>query len=84
MPSATITSKGQVTIPKQIRDRLNLKTGDTVNFELESDNRALLIPSKRKPSDIYGILHRDQQEKFTIDEMDSGVADYFKEKYRPK
>lgn len=84
MPSATITSKGQITIPKQIRDRLNLKNGDSIIFELETENRVVMIPSKRKPADVYGILHKEVREAFTVEEMDNGVAEYFQEKYRPK
>ncbi len=34
---ATITSKGQVTLPKPIRDRLHLRPGDKIDFMLEGD-----------------------------------------------
>ena len=37
MPEATITSKGQVTIPKEIRDRFGLKKADRVKFEVEGE-----------------------------------------------
>lgn len=37
MPEATITSKGQVTIPKEIRDRFGLKKADKVKFEVEGE-----------------------------------------------
>ena len=37
MAYSTLSSKGQVTIPKDLRDNLNLKTGDKVDFELEDD-----------------------------------------------
>lgn len=42
---ATMTSKGQVTIPKEIRDRLNLHANDRVDFIYE-EGRALLVPVK--------------------------------------
>lgn len=32
MPSASVTSKGQITLPKEIRDQLGVKTGDRVAF----------------------------------------------------
>ncbi len=42
---ATVTTKGQVTIPKDIRDRLGIKPNDRVDFVLEGD-RAVLLPVK--------------------------------------
>ena len=42
---ATVTTKGQVTIPKNVRDRLAIKPHDRVNFLLEG-GRAILIPVK--------------------------------------
>ncbi|MBJ7418205.1 MAG: AbrB/MazE/SpoVT family DNA-binding domain-containing protein [Niveispirillum sp.] len=41
--ATTITIKGQVTIPKPIRDRLDLKPGSEVDFELMPDGRVVLI-----------------------------------------
>src|SRR5882762_7845929 len=61
MPTSTLMSKGQITIPKEVRDRLHLKTGSRLEFfvdpsgrvilqTLNSDFRALkgMIGSKRK------------------------------------
>jgi antitoxin PrlF len=39
-----VTSKGQVTIPKRIRDRLRIKAGSEVDFELADNGRAILRP----------------------------------------
>jgi AbrB family looped-hinge helix DNA binding protein len=40
--TVTVTSKGQVTVPKQVRDRLGIKPGSTVDFEVAEDGRAFL------------------------------------------
>lgn len=40
--AVTVTSKGQVTIPKQVRDRLGINPGSKVNFEVGEDGRAFL------------------------------------------
>jgi len=37
MPKATISSKGQISIPKSIRDRLNLKPGTQVDIEIHGE-----------------------------------------------
>jgi len=56
MNKAKITFKGQVTIPKEIREALTIQVGDTVIFEVEGDH-AVLKPLKKKPlADFYGVL----------------------------
>ena len=40
--TVTVTRKGQVTIPKRVRDRLGIKPGSKVDFELAEDGRAFL------------------------------------------
>lgn len=82
MPTSTITTKGQVTIPKKIREKLNLKSGDSIDFEVDSRNRIIMVPAKYKPGDVYGILYRKEREAFTAEEMESGVSEYFKKKYK--
>ncbi len=41
--STRVTSKGQVTIPKPVRDRLNIKPGSAVDFVLAADGRMTLV-----------------------------------------
>ena len=41
--ATAVTSKGQVTIPKPIRDRLDLRPGNVVDFQLEPDGRVVLV-----------------------------------------
>jgi antitoxin PrlF len=48
--STTVTSKGQVTIPKPVRDRLNIKPGSQVEFELAPDGRVVLVKAGKKPT----------------------------------
>ncbi|MFH5831503.1 AbrB/MazE/SpoVT family DNA-binding domain-containing protein [Halalkalibaculum sp. DA3122] len=49
MEQATVTSKGQITIPKRIREKLNLKAGDNVNFIVDSDD-VIKIQTQKKIS----------------------------------
>ena len=46
--STTVTSKGQVTIPKPVRDLLKIKPGSAVDFELAPDGRVVLTKVGRK------------------------------------
>ena len=56
--STTVTSKGQVTIPKPIRDRLGLKRGSAVNFELASDGRVVVVNAGRKAKPVRDRFER--------------------------
>ena len=55
---ATLTSKGQTTIPKEIRDRLGMKTGDKMSFTLMPDGVVILRVKKKSISELGGLLHK--------------------------
>ena len=44
----TVTSKGQVTIPKRVRDLLGIKPGSVIDFERGPDGRIVLVKIERK------------------------------------
>lgn len=47
--SSTVTSKGQVTIPKRVRDLLEIGPGSAVDFERADDGRIVLVKAGRNP-----------------------------------
>jgi len=53
---ATLTSKGQITIPKPVRDALHLRTGDRVEFFLEADGTVRLLPVTSSVTALRGVL----------------------------
>ena len=53
---ATITSKGQVTLPKDLREALNLSTGDKLCFVLSGKNEVRMIPKHMPVQKLKGIL----------------------------
>ena len=55
-PRARITSQGQITVPKAIRDRLGLKPGDDVEFEDRGDDIVLIPRRRRSILDFAGVL----------------------------
>jgi antitoxin PrlF len=60
MPTATLTSKGQTTIPREVREFLKLKTGDKLEFRLNSDGSTVTLTAAN--IDILalkGILKRE-------------------------
>lgn len=75
MPTATMTSKGQITLPKEIRDDLNLVAGSKVMFVKMPNGQYNLVPRTGKISDIFGMLHYSGMPTMTIDEMNDAVAE---------
>lgn len=74
MPLATITSKGQVTIPKAVRDSLRLDAGDRIEFVLAPGGEVLIRPISRKVDDVFGRLHRPGRRPVATEEMDEAIA----------
>lgn len=56
MAVSTVTSKGQTTIPGEIRRHLKLKAGDRVEFVVESDGKVVVVPATVDIADLKGIL----------------------------
>lgn len=56
MSRATLTSKGQITVPKDVRERLGLKSGDRVKFEFEGDSVRLRVEKGRSLEELKGSL----------------------------
>ena len=55
---ATLTSKGQITVPKRVREALALRTGDHVGFEQRSDGSFVLVPRNADVRSLRGIIQK--------------------------
>lgn len=75
MASATITTKGQVTIPKEIRDYLKLDTGSKVDFIIDENGTVKLIPLNLPIQKLSGILHRPGMKSATLEEMEAAIKE---------
>lgn len=63
MPRAKITSKGQITLPKEVRERLGLETGDELEFVEEGGRFLIHKRVPRSPFDKYlGYLREKRGE----------------------
>jgi len=82
MVTATLTSKGQLTIPKAVRDSLHLRTGDRVAFIVHGDTEAVLKPVTKSVDEVFGRLHSASQPCKTVDEMKAAVAERLRERRR--
>jgi AbrB family looped-hinge helix DNA binding protein len=68
---SAITSKGQATIPKAVRDHLGLKPGDRVKFFVHPDGSVVLLP-KLPASALRGIVKTRRH--VTLEQMDEAIA----------
>jgi antitoxin PrlF len=67
--TATVTSKGQITIPKEIRRFLKIRPGDSVDFFVESDGRVVMKQATLDIEELQGLLHRPGIKAVSIAEM---------------
>lgn len=74
MPIATMTSKGQLTIPKAVREAMGLAEGTLVDFELFPDGSARLRAKRQPLASIIGMVSAGSR-RVTVGEMDPGSAD---------
>lgn len=73
MAIATLTIKGQVTIPKSIREGLRLQSGDKVEFVLAGGEEARLRPVTKKVDEVFGRLYKSGRKSVSIEAMDEGI-----------
>ena len=74
MPASTLTSKGQITIPREVRDRLHLKTGSRVDFIVEASGQVVLKPLDRNFRSIRGIVRFRRKRPVSIKEMNEAIG----------
>ncbi len=72
MSAATLTSKGQTTIPKDVRQHLGLRPGDRMEFVIESDGRVMLLRATYDIRELAGILPKPRR-PVSIDEMTRSI-----------
>lgn len=75
MAVATLTSKGQTTIPKEIRDLLGLAPGDKLDFVVESDGRVVLRAAALDIRELHGMLRKKGRKAVSLEQMDRAIAE---------
>lgn len=70
---SAITIKGQATIPKAIREHLQLKPGDRVKFFVHPDGTVVILP-KVSASALRGMIKSRRKKPVTVQEMNEAVA----------
>jgi antitoxin PrlF len=74
MASATVTSKGQVTIPVDVRNQLGLAAGDRIEFIFNDETgRYEVVPVTRSVTALKGII-RKPAKPVSIEDMNAAIA----------
>jgi AbrB family looped-hinge helix DNA binding protein len=74
MNTVTLTSKGQFTIPRPLRDALGLAPGARLQASIDRQGRLVLVPSKYEPDELF--RHRPSVSRsLRLEEMDQAIAE---------
>lgn len=74
MASSRITSKGQITVPKAIRETLGVVPGDRIAFRVEEDGRVLVEPETGDLRTLRGVL-KPRQGGVSVEDMAAAVRE---------
>ena len=77
MATSTLTSKGQITIPKEIRQQVHLRIGQRVQFDVDSRGRVILSPQVHDVLSLEGIVRRRRRGAVSVREMNEAIAEGF-------
>jgi antitoxin PrlF len=73
MPSSTLTSKGQITIPIEVRNALGISFGDRVDFIEIEKGRFLIVPGTCSVRELKGIIPKPKK-PVSIEDMNGAIA----------
>lgn len=74
MAAAKITSKGQITVPKEVRDALGLRAGDRVTFIVQGDGTVVMAPQKLDIRDLFGSV-KTRVSGVTLEDMERAIEE---------
>jgi AbrB family looped-hinge helix DNA binding protein len=75
MPRSTLTSKGQVTLPKAVREALHLDAGDRVAWELRPDGAVVMRPETGDVLALFGCLVTRKSRPVTLAAMRQAIRE---------
>ena len=73
MTTATVTSKGQITIPVEVRRALHVDAGDRVEFVQIEPGQFLFVAAKRSVTDLKGMFGKGHR-KVSVEDMNNAIA----------
>ena len=74
MPSAAMSSKGQITVPSEIREALGLKRGDRVSFRMRKDGVVEMVPESIDLLSLRGLL-KPRRKGVSLEDMERAIVE---------
>lgn len=73
MPTATVTSKGQITIPKEVRELLRVDAGDQVDFIVNERGDVVVRSATADVRELRGMLKRPRRRAVSVEGMNAAI-----------
>lgn len=73
MTTAALSTKGQIVIPKAIREKLELCPGDVLDFVIQDDGSVVMRPAVEHVRSLKGLLYRPGRKPVTVEAMDQAI-----------
>ena len=74
METGTLSSKGQITIPKKIREYLNIQTSEKIIFIPLEEGKVLITAEQKSATSIFGMLkHRRKNQPVSTEQMEDAI-----------
>jgi AbrB family looped-hinge helix DNA binding protein len=74
MAAATLTSKGQITIPVQVRTALGVNAGDRIEFVEVGKGEFNMVAATRSVKELKGLFRGRRRKPVSIEEMNAAIA----------
>jgi len=74
MAAATLTSKGQITIPARVRTALGVDAGDRIEFVEVGKGEFNIVAATRSVRELSGMLYRKGRKPVSIEEMNAAIG----------
>ena len=75
MAKSIVTSKGQITVPKEIRVKAMIHEGTQLDFQYLDDGTILIIPIQRHISQLKGLIKSKRKSPVSLSEMKKAISD---------
>lgn len=75
-----ITTKGQTTIPIEVREYLKVGAGDRIGYEFV-DGKVVLVPKNRSALDFAGVLFEPDREPVSVEAMNEAIGESVSDRY---